>query len=69
MPKPNPETVEGVVVGDGGGEAVIENHCHRLLHHLHEAYATVVTSPFQDQDHRLPDHLLCEFSFLELHID
>ena len=44
-----PESVEGVVVGDGGGEAAIENHRHRLLYHLHKAYSAVVPSPFQDQ--------------------
>ena len=52
------ESVEGVVVGDGGGEAAIENHRHRLLDHLHESYAVVVPSPFRDQDHRLPVRLL-----------
>ena len=43
-----PEPMEGVVVGDEGGEALIEYHRHHLPHHLHETYATVVTSPFQE---------------------
>ena len=43
-----PKPMEGFMVGDGGGEAEIENHRHRLPHHLHETYSTVVTSPFQE---------------------
>ena len=43
-----PEPMEGVVVGDGGGEAEIKDHHHLLPHHLHEIYATVVTAPFRD---------------------
>ena len=46
-----PEFVEEFVVGDGGGEAAIENHRHHLPNHLHEAYAEVVPSPFQYQYH------------------
>ena len=42
------EPVEGVMVGDGGDEATIENHRHFLPHHLHKAYSAVVTPPFQD---------------------
>ena len=64
-----PEPVEGVVLGDGGGEAAIRNHRHRLPHHLHEAYAAVLTSPFMYQDHRLPVRLLQEFSFPECRLD
>ena len=30
-----PEPVEGVVLGDGGGEAVVENQRHCLPHHHH----------------------------------
>ena len=45
------------MVGDGGSEAVIENHCHCLPNHLHEAYVTVVPSTFWDTDHRLPGRL------------
>ena len=37
-----PESVEEVLVGDGGGEAAIDNHCHGLPNHLHEAYAGVL---------------------------
>ena len=47
----HPEYVEEVVLGDGGGEAAIKNHHHRLPNHLYEAYAVVVSSHFQDQDH------------------
>ena len=43
-----PEPMEGVVVGDGGGEAAIKNQLHRLPHHLHKPYDAVVTDPFQD---------------------
>ena len=39
------ESVEGVMLGDGGGEAAIENHRHRLTNHLHDAYTAVLTSP------------------------
>ena len=56
-----PEYVEVVVVGDVGDEAAIENHRQRLLDHLHGAYAAVVLYHFQDQDHRLPSYLLCEY--------
>ena len=54
------EYVEGVVVGDGGGEAAIENHLHRLPNHLHEDYDVLFPSPFRYQDHRLPGRLLCD---------
>ena len=57
-----PEAVEGVVIGHGGGEAAVENHCHRLPNHFQEAYVAVVPSPFRDQDHHLPDCLLQEDS-------
>ena len=57
-----PEPGQEVVVGDGGGEAVIENHHHCLPYHLHEAYAAIVPFPFQDQDHRLPGRLLYDYS-------
>ena len=57
------------MVGDGGGEAMIENNRHRLPHHLHETYAAVVTSPVQDQDHHMLTHLLHGFSFPELRLD
>ena len=60
-----PEPVDIFVVGDGGSEAAIENHHHRLSHHLHEAYAAIVTSPFWYQDHPLPGRLLRELSFPE----
>ena len=40
------ESVEGVVLGDGGGETTIENHRHCLLYHLHKAYSAVFPSPF-----------------------
>ena len=53
-----PEPVEGVVVGDEGGEAAIENHCHRLPNHLLVTYTAVVTSPFLDLDHCLSGLLL-----------
>ena len=53
-----PEYVEGVVVGDGGGEAAIKNNRHRLPKNLHEAYVAVVPSPFQYQDNRMPVRLL-----------
>ena len=36
----------------------VENHRHRLPDHLHEAYAAVIPSTFQDQYHRLPGRLL-----------
>ena len=57
--------MEGVVVGDGGGEAAIDNYSYRLPNHLHNSYAMVVTSPFQYQDHRLPGRLLREDSVSE----
>ena len=56
--------MEGVMLGDGSGEAAIENHRHRLPDHLHEAYAAVVPSPFRYQDHRLPGCLLYDDSVL-----
>ena len=62
------EPVEGVMVGDGDGEVAIDNHRHCLPHHLHEAYAAVVTSPLGDQDHILPGRLVCEDSVLEFHL-
>ena len=62
------ELVEEVVVGDGGGEAAIKNHRHRLPHHLHKAYAALVTSPFQDHDPCLPGRLLREFSSPEFYM-
>ena len=31
----HPEPVEGVVVGDGGSEAAVENHHNLLPDHLH----------------------------------
>ena len=40
------EPMEDVVVGDGGVEAVIENHHPCLTHHLHETYAAVVSDSF-----------------------
>ena len=43
-----PELMEGVVVGDVGGEAVIEYHYHRLPHHIHKTYAALFPSPFRD---------------------
>ena len=30
-----PETMEDIVEGDEGGEALIEDHRHQLPHHLH----------------------------------
>ena len=33
------------MVGDGYCDPVINNHCHYLLYHLHEAYSVVVSSP------------------------
>ena len=65
----HPEPVDGVVVGDGGSEAAIDNHRHCLPHHLHGAYAAVVTSPFKDQDHHMPGRILHEFSFQEFCLD
>ena len=41
-----PEPMEGVVLGNGGSETAIGYHRHRLPHHLHETYATVVSPPF-----------------------
>ena len=41
----HPESVEGIVVGDGGGEAAIENHRHRLTYHLHKSYSAVAPPP------------------------
>ena len=43
-----PESMEGFVVGGGGGEVAIYNHGHRLPNHLHETYAMVLSSPFWD---------------------
>ena len=40
------EFMKGFVVGDGVGKASIYNRFHRLLHHLHETYAAVVTAFF-----------------------
>ena len=65
----HPESVEGVVVGDGGSEAAVKNNRHRLPNHLHEAYAALVPSPFRDQDHRLPGRLLCDDPVLEGYLD
>ena len=59
------ESVEGVVVVDGGGESAIENHHHCLPDHLHEAYAVVVLYPFWDQYHRLTGSLLLKDSVSE----
>ena len=59
------EPVKGVVLGDGGGEAAIENHHHRLPYHLHKAYTAVFPSPFWDQDNCLPGRLLREDSVSE----
>ena len=61
----HPESVEEVVVGDGDDKAAIENHCHCLPNHLHEAYAALVPSPFRYQDHRLPGRLLWYYSIAE----
>ena len=44
-----PEPMKGVIVGDGGSEAEIDNHRYCLSQHLHKAYAGVVAAPFQDQ--------------------
>ena len=63
------EPVDGVVLGDGGSEVAFENHRHRLPYHLHEAYAAVFTSPFQDQYHHLSGRLLHKFSFTECRLD
>ena len=60
-----PEFVEEVVVSDGGGEAAIDNHRHRLPNHLHKAYSTVVPYPFWDQDHRFLGRILCDDPVLE----
>ena len=60
--------VEGVVLGDGGGEAEVENHHHYLPYHLQEAYVAVVPHPFRDQDHRLPGHPICEKSLSECYL-
>ena len=60
-----PEPVEGVVLGDGGGDAAIKNRHHCLPDHLHEAHAAVVPSHFRDHDHCLPGRLLHKDSFLE----
>ena len=43
-----PEPMEGVVLGDEGGEAMIYYNLHRLPHHLHKIYAASVISPFWD---------------------
>ena len=40
--------MDGVGVGDIGGEVSIEYHRYRLPHHLRENYAVVVPSPFWD---------------------
>ena len=61
-----PEFVEEFVVGDGGGEAAIENHCHCLPDHLHKSYATVFPSHFWYQDHHLQGRFLCDDSVLEI---
>ena len=65
------EPIEVVMVGDGGGEAVIKNHRHRLPHQLHKTYnySTLVTPPFRYQDHCLSGRSLCESSFPECHLD
>ena len=60
-----PEPMNGVVVGDGGGEAVIENHLYRLPNHTHKDSTTVVATPFRNQDHSLPGRLLREDSVSE----
>ena len=54
----HPESVEESVIGDGGGEAAVQNHRHRLTNHLYEAYNTILPSPFRDQNHGLPGRLL-----------
>ena len=54
-----PEPMEGVVVGDGGGEAAIEYYLHRLPHHLHDTYSAVLSAPFGGYYYRLPGFLLC----------
>ena len=41
-----PESVEEVVLGDGGYEAAIENHRHRFPNNPHEAYAAVDPPPY-----------------------
>ena len=61
----HPKSVEEVVVGDGGGEAAIENHRHRLTNHLREAYTAVVPSPFRYQDHHMTGRFLCDDPVLE----
>ena len=43
----HPEPMEVVVLGNGGGEMVIEYHRHCLPHHLYETYSSVVPSPFR----------------------
>ena len=60
-----PEYVEEVVIGDGDGEAAIDNHWNCLPNQLHKAYVAVVPYPFQDQDNRLPGRLLCNDPILE----
>ena len=54
-----PESMEGVVIGDGSRESEIDNHCHRLPNHLHKDFAAEVLSPFCYKYHRLPGRLLC----------
>ena len=58
-------SMEGIVLGDGNGEASVENHRHRLPDHIHEAYAAVIPSPFKYQDHRLPGRFLHKESISE----
>ena len=53
-----PESMEEVLVSDVDGEVAIDNHCYRLLNHLHKAYAAVLPSPFRDQDHYFSGRLL-----------
>ena len=45
---PRSEPMEGIVVGDGGSEAAIENHCHQLPQKIHTTYAALVNTPFWD---------------------
>ena len=54
-----PEPIEGFMVGDGGDEAAIEYHHHRLPHRLHNTYAALVPSLFRDYYYHLPGSLLC----------
>ena len=41
-----PEPMEGIVLGKGGIEVMIEYHCHRLPQDLQDTYAKVVPAPF-----------------------